>query len=93
MINPHHKDGMNREAQRCKFRSIHRGLKELNYLLERFTVRMGDNIWEDKLYQELMECDDMYLWDVIMAYEEIALPSHLVSLVDEIRSIHVSPHA
>lgn len=74
--------------QKCRFLSQHRGLKELNYLLEHFTKQAGPSIWSDPLYQELMTYDDMWLWDALMYPQNNSQPDHLTPLIERIRSTH-----
>lgn len=83
---------MNTAAQKCKFQSAHRGMKELNYLLEGFTEKVGAEIWSNPSYQELMALDDIILWEAIMTPQSGLLPDHLVSLVNKIRSTHACAH-
>lgn len=84
---------MNNMARRCQFQSQNRGMKELNYLLNRFTEQAGETIWLDPLYQELMDYDDIWLWDAFMAPQSVSIPPRLEPLIEAIRSDHTSAHS
>lgn len=81
---------MNTAQQRCRFLSHSRGIKEINYLLERFTEEVGDSVWSDPLYQELMAYDDISLWEALMQPQTASLPEHLLPLISRILATHTS---
>lgn len=72
--------------------TLHRGMKELSYLLGLFVERTGTSILEDPCYQELLSYDDILLWDSIVYPHSSAIPEHLSPLIEQIRDIHFCDH-